>query len=162
MINPHYVHKLNYTVDLRFTRVSCNNSDSEQFNEQVAKMLDERVLSLSYQQCNFELYIESINLRYQFNIAYQYKVGDDNWSPITTQQYIRFVNLEPGTHRLIARAVSKTSHIVLDEQEIIINISHPWWNSKWMWCIYISLVTLLFYGAWWGHTVFIPDICGLW
>ena len=151
VINPHYVHKLNYTTDLRFTGLSCNNDDPELFNEQVAKMFDERKLSLSYQQRTFELYIESINLRYQFDIAYQYKVGDNNWSPLSTQQYIRFVNLEPGTHRLIVRAVSKTSHIVLDEQELAINISRPWWNSWWMWCIYISLVALLFYGVLWTY-----------
>lgn len=151
VVNPHHVHKLNYTTNLRFTGVNCTNDDSEQFNEQAAKMLDERILSLSYQQRTFELYIEGINLRYQFDIAYQYKIGNGNWSPLTTQQYIRFVSLEPGTHRLIVRAVSKTSHIVLDEQELIININRPWWNSWWMWCIYISLVALLLYGIWWTY-----------
>ena len=56
--------------------VNCNDNDSEQFNEQAAKMLGEGKLSLSYQQRTFELYIESINLRYQFDITYQYRVGN--------------------------------------------------------------------------------------
>lgn len=151
VVNPHYVQQYNYTVNLRFMGVNCNDNDSEQFNEQAAKMLGEGKLSLSYQQRTFELYIESINLRYQFDITYQYRVGNGSWSPLTTQQYIRFVNLEPGTHHLIVRAVSKANRVVLGEQKLVITISRPWWNSWWMWCIYSSLIVLLFYGAWWTY-----------
>lgn len=150
VVDPHYVQKHNYTAKLRFTGISCND-DSEEFNGQVAKMLGERKLKLSYQQRTFELYIESINLRYQFDIAYQYKVGDGSWSQLSTQQYIRFVNLEPGTHPLTVRAVSKANRIVLDEQKLTIIIGWPWWNSWWMWCVYIALIALLFYGALWTY-----------
>lgn len=151
VVNPHYVQKLNYTVNLRFTGVRCNVNDPVQFNEQIKKMLVEGKLSLPYRQRTFELYFEGINLRYQFDIAYQYKVGNESWSPLTTQQYIRFVNLESGTHHLIVRAVSKANHTVLGEQRLVIAISRPWWNSWWMWCIYISFVVLLFYVAWWTY-----------
>lgn len=150
VVDPHYVQKHNYTAKLRFTGISCND-DSEEFNGQVAKMLGERKLKLSYRQRTFELYIESINLRYQFDIAYQYKVGDGSWSQLSTQQYIRFVNLEPGTHPLTVRAVSKANRIVLDEQKLTIIIGRPWWNSWWMWCVYIALIALLFYGALWTY-----------
>lgn len=150
VVDPHYVQKHNYTAKLRFTGISCND-DSEEFNGQVAKMLGERKLKLSYRQRTFELYIESINLRYQFDIAYQYKVGDGSWSQLSTQQYIRFVNLEPGTHHLTVRAVSKANRIVLDEQKLTIIIGRPWWNSWWMWCVYIALIALLFYGALWTY-----------
>lgn len=151
VVNPHYVQELNYSAKLRFKGAGCYDVETEQFNEQVANMLDEGKLRLSYGQRTFELYIESINLRNQFDIAYQYKVGDDDWSPLTAQQYIRFVNLEQGTHRLILRAVSKASHIVLDERELTIKISPPWWDSWWMWCVYISLIAMLFYGTWWTY-----------
>lgn len=150
VIDPHYVREHNYTAKLRFKGISCND-DSVEFNGQVAKMLGERKLKLSYQQRTFELYIESINLRYQFDIAYQYKVGDGSWSQLSTQQYIRFVNLEPGTHPLTVRAVSKANRIVLDEQKLTIIIGRPWWNSWWMWCVYIALIALLFYGALWTY-----------
>ena len=150
VVDPHYVQKHNYTAKLRFTGISCND-DSEEVNGQVAKMLGERKLKLSYRQRTFELYIESINLRYQFDIAYQYKVGDGSWSQLSTQQYIRFVNLEPGTHHLTVRAVSKANRIVLDEQDLTIIIDRPWWNSWWMWCVYVSLIVLLFYGALWTY-----------
>lgn len=150
VIDPHYVQEHNYTAKLRFKGICCND-DSVEFNGQVAKMLGERKLKLSYQQRTFELYIESINLRYQFDIAYQYKVGDGSWSQLSTQQYIRFVNLEPGTHPLTVRAVSKANRIVLDEQKLTIIIGRPWRNSWWMWCVYIALIALLFYGALWTY-----------
>lgn len=151
MVNPHYIQQHNYKVSLRFTGVSCNDSDSEKFKERAAKMLDEGKLSLSYGQRTFELYFESINLRYQFDIAYQYRVGNGSWSPLTTQQYIRFVNLEPGKHQLTVRAVSKSNNVVLGERNLAITISRPWWNSWWMWSIYILFIVALFYGAWWTY-----------
>lgn len=151
MVNPHYIQPHNYNVQLRFTSISCNESDSEKFKEQAAKMLGEGKLSLSYGQRTFELYFESINLRYQFDIAYQYKVGNGSWSPLTTQQYIRFVNLEPGTHQLTVRAVSKSNHVVLGERKLTITVSRPWWDSWWMWCVYVLFIVSLFYGAWWTY-----------
>lgn len=151
MVNPHYIQPHNYNVQLRFTSISCNESDSEKFKEQAAKMLGEGKLSLSYGQRTFELYFESINLRYQFDISYQYKVGNGSWSPLTTQQYIRFVNLEPGTHQLTVRAVSKSNHVVLGERKLTITVSRPWWDSWWMWCVYVLFIVSLFYGAWWTY-----------
>lgn len=147
MVNPHNIQNHNYKAQLRIKGVSCNRRTSER----VAKMLGEGKLRLSYGQRTFELYFECINMRYQFDIAYQYKVGKGGWSPVTSQQYIRFVNLEPGTHRLTVRAVSKANRITLGEQTIEVTICRPWWDSWWMWCIYISLIALLFYGAWWTY-----------
>lgn len=151
MVNPANVKNHNYKAQLRIKGVSCNDNDSEQFRLKVAKMLSDGELKLSYSQRIFELYFESINLRYQFDIAYQYKVGKGSWSPVTPQQYIRFVNLEPGTHSLTVRAVSKANMITLGEQTLLITVCRPWWNSWWMRCIYISLISLLFYGAWWTY-----------
>ena len=151
MVNPRNIQNHNYKAQLRIKGVSCNDNDSEQFRLKVAKMLNEGKLRLSYDQRTFELYFESINMRYQFDIAYQYKVGKGGWSPVTSQQYIRFVNLETGKHSLTVRAVSKANMITLGEQTLVITVCRPWWNSWWMWCIYVTLIALLFYGAWWTY-----------
>lgn len=149
MIDPSSVTGLDYTTKLRITGVSCEGCDNErQFKECVHKMLATGKLTLSYDQSTFDLYYESINLRNQYDIAYQYQVGDGEWSQLTDQQYIRFTNLEPGTHRLRLRCVSLTSHAVIDETELTIDISEPWWNSWWMWCIYALLLSAALYGAW--------------
>lgn len=151
MVYPHAVRSHNYTAVLRFRGVDCTEKTSEQFNEQTAKMLREGRLRLAYSQRTFDLCFESINLRYQYDIAYQYRVGKGSWSQPSTQNYIRFVNLEPGVHRLTVRAVSKSNGITLGEQSVTVIISRPWWSSWWMWCIYISLIASLFYGAWWTY-----------
>lgn len=111
-------------------------------------MLAKDELQLDYSQNTFDLFYESINLRYQYDIAYQYKEGDGEWSSLTDQEYIRFTNFAPGKHRLLLRAVSRTSGKVLDEKALDVTIRQPWWNSWWMWCIYLALLALAFYGAW--------------
>lgn len=105
-------------------------------------------LKLSYSERTFNLHYECINIRNQYDIVYIYKVGDGEWSNPTAEQLIRFVNLEPGTHNLTIRAISKSCQSVLDEVEMKIVIAQPWWNSWWMWCIYIMILVGAFYGAW--------------
>lgn len=130
IINPDNIQELNYTGRLHVFGVS----DSE--------------LSLDYDERTFNLYYECINLRNQFDIVYQYRVGNGEWSQTTDEQFIRFTNLEPGTHELHLRAVSRTCGAVIDEVELSIEIGQPWWNSWWMWIVYIGLILLAFYGAW--------------
>lgn len=146
--NPQFLQKLNYSALLRFTGATCQEGDAESFNERVAAMLEKGRLSLGYGERTFELFFEAINLRNQFDVAYQYRMGKDEWSQMSVQQYIEFVNLEPGVHHLYVRAVSRTSGVVLDEKELLVSISQPWWNSWWMWCLYVALIVALFYGAW--------------
>ncbi len=147
IINPEYVQAIDYTTRLHILGVS-RGDDNDAFKQQVHRMLEKDELRLSYDQNTFDLYYESINLRNQYDIAYRYKLGDDEWSQLTDQQYIHFTNLAPGKHHLVLCAVSRTSGKVLDEKNITITIAQPWWNSWWMWCLYIALVGLAFYGAW--------------
>ena len=56
--------------------------------------------------------------------------------------------MEAGTHPLLLRCISRTCGTVLDEMKLTIIVSEPWWNSWWMWILYISLILLAFYGAW--------------
>ena len=130
IINPANVQRINYTAKLHIMGTEGDE------------------ISRSYNERTFDLHFECINLRNQFDIAYQYKMEDGEWSPVTDQQYIRFTNLEPGSHTLVLRSISRSCGAVIDEVEIDINIGQPWWNSWWMWCIYMLLLALAFYGAW--------------
>ena len=130
IINPENVQAINYTAKLRI--LDTNG----------------RQLRLSYDERTFDLHYECINLRNQSDIVYQYKVGDGEWSQPTSQQSIRFTNLEAGSHDLHLRSISRTCGDVLDEVQLELIIAQPWWNSWWMWMIYIGLVVLAFYGAW--------------
>lgn len=156
IVNPEHVQRLNYSAKLNLTGVSVskdenenvNENEDEDWGEDIYNMLHDGVLTLDYDQRSFELSFESINLRNQFDIAYQYRIGNNEWSDPFTQQSILFQNLEAGEHILYIRCISKTSGIVLDEKHIEVQICQPWWNSWWMWCVYVLLILLAFYGAW--------------
>ena len=148
VIDPENVQAINYTSQLRLTGVACSDEDSRKCKEETYRMLADRRLQLSYDQRTFELYFESINLRNQFDIVYQYRMGNGEWSQPEDQQYIRFTNLEPGEHKLWLRSVSRTCGEVLDEVQLDVVIGQPWWNSWWMWLVYLCLIALAFYGAW--------------
>lgn len=147
VINPDNIQAINYVARLHLLGIKCEDND-ERFRERTYRMLNDKQLSLAYSQRTFDLHFEAINLRNQFDIAYQYQMGNGAWSYPDQQSSIRFTNLEPGSHVLRLRCVSRSSGAVLDELRLVIHISQPWWNSWWMWIIYISLVALAFWGAW--------------
>ena len=148
IINPENIQEINYLANLRLTSVNCSDDDDDSFKEETYQMLQDGSLKLPYDKQTFVLNFESINLRNQFDIVYQYQVAGGEWSQPIEQQYIRFTNLEPGNHRLRLRAISRTSGTVLDELELTIHIGQPWWKSWWMMLIYCCLIILAFYGAW--------------
>lgn len=156
IVNPLHLQQINYTARLVLTRVEVLGvegrqtmpADKEMFNEQIAHGLAKGEIMLKYGQRSFSVSFESINMRNQFDIAYQYRLGDNSWSNPFTQQYISFENLEPGTHHLYVRCVSKTSKTVIDERELVISIAQPWWNTWWMWLFYLCMLALAFHGAW--------------
>ena len=146
IINPENIQEINYLTRLRIKSVSCGDDD-DKFKEQTYQMLHDGQLELPYSKRTFDLNFESINLRNQFDIVYQYQVGGGEWSQPNEQQYIRFTNLEPGHHQLLLRSVSRTCGAVLDEVQLTIHIQQPWWYSWWMKLVYFCLILLAFYGA---------------
>ena len=148
VIHPENVQSINYTARLKLLGVSCAVNQEELQNEQVFDRLQHGELHLSYEQRTFDLLFESVNMRNHFDIAYCYSIDKGEMSLPTDLQHIRFASLEPGKHQLILQCISRTSGVVIDEQTLIITIAQPWWNSWWMWCVYVTLVLLAFYAAW--------------
>ena len=148
IMHPANVQSINYTAHLTLLGVTCAVDQEKLQTEQVYDRLQRGELHLSYDQRTFDLLFESVNMRNHFDIAYRYSIDNGDMSLPTDQQYIRFVSLEPGKHLLTLQCISRTSGVVIDEQTLSIAIAHPWWSSWWMWCIYIALILLAFYGAW--------------
>jgi AraC-like DNA-binding protein len=148
IIHPENVQPLNYTASITFLGVNCDVDAEKLQNIKVFELLNQGRLRLSYRQRTFDLQFESVNMRNHFDIVYRYKMGRGEWSTPTEQQYIRFVNLEPGKHQLTLQCLSRTTGTILDSKTLMITIAQPWWSSWWMWCIYIALVLLAFYTAW--------------
>lgn len=149
VVNPDHIQEINYTAKLYLKGINSEDDDfGDDCRRKIYQQLTRKELKLPYRQRTFELYFESINLRNQSDIGYQYRVDNSEWSKTSPQQYIRFNSMEPGKHQLMLRCVSRTCGAVLDEVTLNIQIGYPWWNTWWMWCIYIILLVLLFYGAW--------------
>ena len=148
VMHPDNVQSVNYTAKLTIVGVTSPVDQDRLQTAAVQQALEEGELRLSYHQRTFELLFESVNMRNHFDIAYRYRMGHGEWSPATDLQYIRFVDVEPGTHQFILQCISRTSGTVLDTKTLVIVIARPWWNSWWMWCVYVALVILAFYGAW--------------
>ena len=148
VVHPEKVQSLNYTAKLNITGVVCAEDQEALQTEEVAQKLADGQLSLTYDQRTFEILFESVNMRNHFDIVYRYQVGDGEWSVPFDEQYIRFVNMEPGEHHLTLQCVSRTNGTIIDTKMLTIIIAQPWWNTWWMWCIYIALVILAFFGAW--------------
>lgn len=148
VVKPKNIQSINYKAELSFLGVSFSDNKDYAFNKIVHKMLDKNKLMLEYGQRTFNLHFESVNMRNHFDIVYRYKIDNGEWSEPSDQQYIRFVSLEPGKHRLTLQCVSRTNGTVIDTKTLTIIISQPWWNSWWMWIIYIAAVIAAFYGAW--------------
>ena len=148
IIHPENVQSINYTARLTILGVTCAVNQDDLQTDQVFDRLQRGELHLSYAQRTFDLLYESVNMRNHFDISYRYSIDNGDMSLPTDQQYIRFVSLEPGKHVLRLQCVSRTSGVVIDEQTLVITVARPWWNSWWMWCVYIALILLAFYIAW--------------
>ena len=148
VMHPENVQSINYTARLTLYGIACAVNQEELQTEQVIDLLKRGELHLSYDQRTFDLLFESVNMRNHFDIAYRYSIDHGDMSIPTDQQHIRFVSLEPGRHLLTLQCISRTSGAVIDEQTLVITIAQPWWNSWWMWCVYVALILLVFYAAW--------------
>ena len=159
IINPRNITRLNYQARLTIKGVrvhgdaNATDKQSDEFRRDIAEGLHKGEIRLTYGQRSFDILYESINHRNYFDIAYQYRMEGMEWSQTITQQFLGFENLEPGKHILYIRSISKTSGTALDERKITIYIGQPWWNSWWMWCIYIILLVLAFQGLWWMYNL---------
>ena len=148
VIHPENVQSIDYTAQLVILGIECDVDQEKLQSEKVYSLLEKGEIHLAYNQRTFEVLFESVNMRNHFDIAYRYQVGQGDWSQPTDQQYIRFVDMEPGTHQLTLQCISRTSGAVIDSKTLTIVIAQPWWNTWWMWCIYVVLILLAFYGAW--------------
>ena len=148
MIHPENVQTVNYTARIALLGVGCAVGQDELQTEAVMSDLRKGKLCLSYSQRTFDIMYESINMRNHFDIAYRYKMESGEWSQPTALQYIRFVDVKPGELRLTLQCISRTSGTVLDTKTLTIFIDQPWWNTWWMWCVYVIFLLLAFSGAW--------------
>ena len=150
IINPDSLKELDYAANLNVIGVRYDVDGGGSVQEESVAIQNGRI-DLSYDNSTFDLCFECINLSNQNDIAYCYKIEDEEWSEHSSIQHIRFINMKPGEYNLTLRCVSNSCGVVLDEEVITIRVAHPWWSSWWMWVIYSLIIILAFYGSWYFY-----------
>lgn len=150
IINPDSLKELDYAANLNVIGVRYDVDGGGSVQEESVAVQNGRI-DLSYDNSTFDLCFECINLSNQNDIAYCYKIEDEEWSEHSSIQHIRFINMKPGEYNLTLRCVSNSCGVVLDEEVITIRVAHPWWSSWWMWVIYSLIIILAFYGSWYFY-----------
>jgi signal transduction histidine kinase/DNA-binding response OmpR family regulator/ligand-binding sensor domain-containing protein len=110
-------------------------------------MLMDKKVELDYSHNSFSVTFESINYRFQHDIAYQYILEgyEKSWSAVYSNGTVRYTNVSPGMYTLKVRSLRKSNGEIISEDALSINIDQPWWNSWYAWIIYLSLVFGIFY-----------------
>lgn len=134
IINPDSLKELDYSARLNIKGLENQNEINREYKERA-----------------FNVNFECINLSNQDDIAYSYKLDDGEWSEPSVVPYVQFLNMASGDYVLTLRCVSRSCGDVLDEQVVILRVGYPWWNTWWMWVIYLVLILAAFYGCWYFY-----------
>lgn len=148
LLDPDRVGNADYRAPLRLRGLLFDARTQEERLEKTRSLLENGELSLKYRQNTFELHFESVNLRFNDDIAYCYCLDEGPWSMPSSQSYIRMAGMEAGSHVLKIASVSRSSGARLGLQQIKVEIGQPWWNSWWMWMLYMALLAGAAIGGW--------------
>lgn len=102
-------------------------------------------IELNYNQNIFAIQLASINYDYPSKILYSWKLEGfyNEWSKPSHDNIIRYTNLNPGKYKLRVRSISEETLKVLEERNIDIVISPPFWGTIWAILLYIVVLALI-------------------
>lgn len=139
-----------YQAPLRFTGLTIEYLDideEKQLRPDIYDMLTEGTIRLNYSHNSFAITFESINYRFQRDIAYQYILDgyEKSWSSLSSNGIVRYTNVSPGSYLLKVRSLRQSDREIISERTLILKVSQPWWNSWWAWVFYICMAGTFFY-----------------
>lgn len=104
-----------------------------------------KVIHLNHNQNIFSLYLSTINYDYPSQAIYTWKLEGfyNKWKKTGSENIIRYTNLNPGKYRLHVRAISSEDYHIIQERNIDIIISPPFWKTIWAMIIYCVVIVLL-------------------
>lgn len=150
IVAPNAIAVTNYQAQLRFTGFSIeylSPDEERRLRPVVYDMLSKGVIHLDYNHNSFAVTFESINYRFQRDIAYQYILEgyEKSWSGLSSNGMIRYTNVSPGSYALKVRSLRRNNGEIISEQTLILKVAQPWWYSWWAWMFYISIVGIIFH-----------------
>lgn len=151
IVKPEAIAQIDYEAPLRFTGLNIDypEPDKEQdMRRRLYEMLTKGEVKLAYRHNSFSIDFESINHRFQRDISYMHilEAYDKTWSNSSDDGTIHYTNVAPGTYLLKVRNLRRSNGEIISEEDLLLTIAEPWWNSWWAWLFYITLaVTFLYY-----------------
>ncbi|MDL2214945.1 response regulator [Dysgonomonas sp. OttesenSCG-928-M03] len=149
-VTPNAIAATNYQAPLRFTGLTIEylSTDEEvRLRPVIYDMLANGTVQLDYSHNSFAITFESINYRFQRDIAYQYILNgyEKSWSSMSSNGIVQYTNVSPGSYLLKVRSLRQSNGEIISEKTLILNVSQPWWNSWWAWLFYICIAGTIFY-----------------
>ncbi len=150
LVTPDAITVTNYQSQLKFTGLSIEYlpaDEEKRLRPTIFDMLASGMVELDYKHNSFSVTFESINYRFQRDIAYQYILEgyEKSWSSLSSNGMVRYTNVSPGSYILKVRSLRRNNGKVISEQTLMLTVAQPWWNSWWAWIVYISIVGIIFH-----------------
>lgn len=135
--------------DIFFTSLKIQNeevSPSEKNSPLKENIINTDRLILKYNETPFSLEYASSNIIKFQNEEFLYKLVDvdKNWQKLNDNREITFRNLQPGKYTLII-CLATNKDI---SKKLLIEITPPFWQTKWAYLFYFLIIILIFYAGW--------------
>ena len=139
-----------YKARVNILSINIEGLDKDQQSdelEQIMEGLRNGHVSLAYDRNSFIVDFECLNLKYQDDIGYRYKLEgyDKDFSRNVPFAFAQYKNVAPGSYVLKVCAVKLSDGSVIDSCELRITVSSPWWFSWWAWLIYLLAIGVIVY-----------------
>ena len=94
---------------------------------------------VSYLENDISLEFSLLDYNSPLNIIYEYRINGAQWQKTTEgQNFLQLSHLQPGSYEIEVRALS--SGVYSKTKTIVVEVSHPWYNSRFAYLLYFAIV----------------------
>ncbi|MFW5758414.1 MAG: ATP-binding protein, partial [Bacteroidota bacterium] len=116
-------------------------------------------VSLSYNQNTITLELLPIGISSsESKFSWKMEGIDENWSEPSSNQFLTFANLPGGTFDLKIRLYNNSMSQIVDERQLIIEITPPFWRTWWFYLGIALFVAVILYFSFRYHINLIQQL----
>ncbi|MBD8387683.1 hybrid sensor histidine kinase/response regulator transcription factor [Dysgonomonas sp. BGC7] len=147
--DPRQIHKTKNTARLSLQGFSLFNQIVKpgDKNSPLKQALDDtKEITLNYRQHSFSVDFVAVDYSLGKSRRYMWKLEnmDQNWVGPTAEHIANYTNLSPNDYVFKVKYLDDNSN-VLDEREVKITVSPPFWNTAWARIIMVAMVAVIVY-----------------
>ena len=147
LFNPNTIEDKLYKPEIVFNALKLSNKLIEPNQSPLKKHINKtEALQLNHKQNSIEIAFTGVLHSAPTKVKYKWMLQgfDEDWSPITNQDFATYTNLNPGTYLFKIKAFNKNENNS-SERALKINIASPWWATKTAYLLYLLLGSALVY-----------------